>query len=247
MIVHEAVGHVEQIAARKRGRVKRESGIAVDVDVDRVYRDIAVAAAELAHVTGQIVLPAPEQIPGELSELPKLAVGGTLRGFQLLRLNEKALLLEGLLEFFALQGFPGLPFASAIVLMAGRVPLARRRCLNPLAGSVEKSPSRGGGTGLTRRLLEGLSREELVTAHALVTGATVVAKITAGIHGETLLLLQAGFGAAGELELAYAHLRRRIIIVLGRHGRYEYGGAFPFRRLTMLLSAERRVPLRPGR
>jgi len=129
--------------------------------------------------------------------------------------------------------------------MAGRVcSLARRRCLNPLAGSIEESPSRGGGTSLTRRLLESLSREELVTAHALVTGATVVTKITAGIHGEALLLLQAGFGAAGELELAYAHLRRRIIIVLGRHRRYEYRGPFPFGWLSMLLTAERRVPLR---
>jgi len=128
------------------------------------------------------------------------------------------------------------------------IPLARSRCLNPLAGSIEESSSRGGGTGLTRRLLEGLSREELVTAHALVTGAAVVAEIAAGIHGEALLLLQTGFGAAGELELAYAHLRRRIVIVLGRHGRYEYGGAFPFGRLlTVLLTMlQRRVPLRSG-
>lgn len=243
MVLDEAVGHIEQIAARKR-RVN-ERGVAVDVDVDRVtvHPDTTVAATQFAHVTGQIVLPAPKQVPGELAELPKFAVGGTLRGFQLLRLYEKALLLESLFQFLPLQRLSGLSLASAVILTS-RVPLARRRRLDPLASGIEKSPSGGGGAGLARRLLQGFPREELVTAHAFVTGTAVIAKITARIHGQALLLLQTGFGAAGELELAYAHLRRRIIVVLGRHGRYEYGRAFPLGRLTMLLATQRRVPLR---
>ena len=108
--------------------------------------------------------------------------------------------------------------------------------MDPLAGGAEEGSGGGGRPGLARRLLKSLSGKELVTAHALIAGAAVIAEITARVHGETLLLLQARLGAAGELEFAYTHFRRRIIVVFGRYRWYEYGGALPLGRLTLRLT-----------
>jgi len=60
-----------------------ESGVPLDVKIGRiaVYRGgTAAVAGQFAHITGQIVFPASEQISGEFPELPEFAVRGTLCG-----------------------------------------------------------------------------------------------------------------------------------------------------------------------
>jgi len=152
----------------------------------------------------------------------------------LLRLNEKALLFEGLLQLLALQGLPSFSLSSSVILADG-VSLACNRGLDSLAGGAEESSGGGSRPGLARRLLKGFSRKELVTAHTLVTCATVIAEIAARIHGETLLFLQTRLGAAGEFELAYTHFRRRIVVVFRRYRWYKYGGTLSLSRLILRL------------
>lgn len=176
--------------------------------------------------------------------MSKLAIGGALRGFQLLRLDQEPLLLERLLQFLPLQRLSRLPLATALLLVVAPAPLAGGR-LNPLPGCVEEGARRGGR--LAGGLLKSFAWEELVSSHTLVPRSAVIPEVAPRIDGQALLLLEARFRPTCELEFAYAHLCRGIVVVLRGHRRYEYGGPFPLGRLSSLrLGNGRRVPLWPG-
>lgn len=176
--------------------------------------------------------------------MSKLAIGGALRGFQLLRLDQEPLLLERLFQFLPLQRLSRLPLATTLLLVVAPAPLTGRR-LNPFPGCVEEGARRGGR--LAGGLLKSFAREELVSTHTLVPRSAVIPEVAPRIDGQALLLLEARFRPTCELEFAYAHLCRGIVVVLRGHRRYEYGGPFPLGRLSSLGLSNGRVPLRPGR
>lgn len=68
----------------------------------------------VGHASGQVVLPAAEQVAREFPQLAELAVGGPLRRLQLLRLDEEALLLEGLLQLLPLERLARLALAAGV-------------------------------------------------------------------------------------------------------------------------------------
>jgi len=60
---------------------------------------LLLASGQLLHVFRQVVPPAPEEVPGEFPQLPKFTISRPLGGFELLRLDQKPLLFESLLQF----------------------------------------------------------------------------------------------------------------------------------------------------
>jgi len=114
------------------------------VGVDAVVHDVA----------GQMVFPAPEQVPREFPQLPELAVGRALRGLQLLRLYQEALLLERLLQPLPGQGL----LVLALRVAPGRLLRAQR---------VERGRTGGDGRVRTGLQLEIADRRHLVP-HAQV-------------------------------------------------------------------------------
>lgn len=60
---------------------------------------LLLASGQLLYVLRQIVPPAPEEVPGELPQLPKFTISGALGRLELLRLDQKALFFESLLQF----------------------------------------------------------------------------------------------------------------------------------------------------
>jgi hypothetical protein len=199
-----------------------------------------VALLQLPHIPRKVILPTPEQVTGEFPQLPEFAVSGALCRLQLLRLYQEAFLLERLLEFLPLERLPRLALFVSGVQLRRRRNLGRQQevlagfgagevrsdGVDFLAAGLQES-SGAGALRVVDLLLQGFPREELVAAHALVSGAAVVPEVAPGVHRQHLLLLQARLRPSGEFKLTNTDFRGRIGVVLRRDRWNENGGAFP--------------------